>query len=50
MYYAYLLNKGIQVGLKFNIFQASENLSSELGTIPEDVDLYYIAPPIGIVP
>lgn len=44
----YLLNKGLQVGLKFNIFQASENLSSELGTIPEDVDLYYIAPQLGL--
>lgn len=44
----YLLDDFFQVGLKVNLFQASENLSTELGTVPEDVELYYFAPQFGL--
>lgn len=36
------------VGLKLSNFIAGENLSTELGAIPEDVELYYIAPQFGM--
>ena len=40
----YLLNDIIQVGLKYNLFTASENLTFDTGSIPEDVQLNYIGP------
>ena len=44
----YLLNKEVQAGLKYNLFQASENLTTGSGIVPEDVELYYIAPQLGV--
>ena len=44
----YLLNDIIQVGLKYNLFTASENLTFDTGSIPEDVQLNYIGPQIGL--
>lgn len=51
---SYLLNKAFQVGLKFNLFSASENYNlarandlAKSTQIAEDVELLYIAPQIG---